>query len=112
MYLSWGRGTCTNRPIGNTDAKAYSPARKENGGSLLLVTLLFFTGCYPASKEGNRISRIGGNVITNGRSDDLMINDPDFSSFATGLCGKGNADVYPCKGDIRSSTAAGRPRII
>lgn len=98
-----GTGRCHHRGLRFCRSKTCGVVRPV----LLVTLLLVFAGCYPASKEGNRISRIGGDLVTNGRSDDLVINDPDFSSFATDLCGKGNAEVYPGSGDIRSGAGAG-----
>ena len=87
--------------------KVFSRVRLFLRCSFLAIFLMNLVGCYVASEEGQRLSRIGGELITVGHSDDLINVGPDLGLLVTTLCSKGTSAVYPVKGDVQSEAAKG-----
>lgn len=68
----------------------------------LALCLMLLAGCFAASEEGQRLSNLGGSLILNGHSNDILNADFELGQTVQAVCGNGAGAVYPIKGDITS----------
>jgi hypothetical protein len=71
-----------------------------SGGLSAFLSLMLLAGCFVVSEEGQKVSKIGGDLLVAGYSDELAEQSPGLGPIVQGLANSGAASVYPVEGDI------------